>query len=48
MLGLAGESALGQVRRAVAPHRPDDLEDLERLITLGRLELEASDGDGAP
>jgi hypothetical protein len=38
MLGLADDAALDAVRRFVAEESPDDVEDLESLITLGRLE----------
>jgi hypothetical protein len=38
MLGLAEPSALDQVRDFIAQESPDDLDDLESLITLGQLE----------
>lgn len=43
MLGLADPGTLDEVRDIVAIYQPEDLEDLESLITLGRLEF----GDGA-
>lgn len=39
MLGQAEEATLGQVRAIFSWFAPDDLADLESLITLGRLEL---------
>jgi len=38
MLGLAGEGRLAEVRTAIAAYAPDDVEDLESLIELGKLE----------
>jgi hypothetical protein len=40
MLGGADEAALDEVRDAVRMYRPDDLNDLESLITLGKLEYQ--------
>ncbi|MGB9722488.1 MAG: hypothetical protein ACP5OO_08025 [Chloroflexia bacterium] len=40
MLGQATEEQLQKVRALLARFHPDDLEDLESLIDLGRLELE--------
>jgi hypothetical protein len=40
MLGLASDSELGRVRRVVARYAPDDLDDLESLIYLGRFEMQ--------
>lgn len=40
MLGQADDTALAGVRTIVDRYRPEDREDLESLITLGRLELE--------
>ena len=40
MLGQADEPALGRVRAAFARWSPEDTEDLESLITLGRLEAQ--------
>lgn len=41
MLGQADEAALRRVREFFRVHAsPEDCDDLERLITLGRLELE--------
>jgi len=40
MLGLADEAALGCVREVVRQHSPEDAEDLEALIELGKLETE--------
>jgi hypothetical protein len=41
MLGGADEATLNGVREVVATYRPDDVEDLESLIALGKLEYEA-------
>jgi hypothetical protein len=38
MLGLADEAALERVRSVMAEYAPEDLDDLEALIELGRLE----------
>ncbi|MGA7953822.1 MAG: hypothetical protein WCA07_09925 [Gloeobacterales cyanobacterium] len=40
MLGGADEELLGQVRAVVKTHMDDAVEDLERLITLGKLEYQ--------
>lgn len=40
MLGLADEDALGQVRHVFHRYAPDDLDDLESLIALGKLEMD--------
>jgi len=40
MLGQADEEALAAVRDLIAHENPADLEDLESLIYLGRLEFE--------
>lgn len=40
MLGQADEHLRASVREVVAAFRPEDMEDLERLITLGDLELQ--------
>lgn len=39
MVGLADEAALAQVRNVFRLYAPNDLEDLESLIWLGKLEL---------
>jgi hypothetical protein len=39
MLGQAGNDALDRVRSVVSTYRPQDLEDLEHLIYLGKLEV---------
>jgi hypothetical protein len=39
LLGLASEPDLDRVRQAVEQYSPQDLEDLESLIYLGKLEL---------
>ena len=39
MLGLADEAMLERVRTAFQRHSPGDIEDLESLITLGKLEM---------
>ncbi len=44
MLGLASDEDLDRVRMVVARYAPEDLEDLESLIWLGRLEMR---GEGA-
>lgn len=41
ILGLADEMQLAAVRALFAREAPDDLEDLESLIRLGKLEMEA-------
>ncbi len=38
MLGFADESMLNEVRSLIDKYMPDELEDLESLITLGKLE----------
>jgi hypothetical protein len=40
MLGNANEAALNETRAAVAKFRPEDAQDLESMIRLGRLEYE--------
>lgn len=45
MLGLATDSQLVAVRRAVARYLPEDREDLETLIFLGRQEMGAPPGE---
>ena len=47
MLGQAAPSLLDNVRAAVRIHAPADIDDLESLIALGRLEMaeDASPGD---
>ena len=40
MLGQAGEATLNTVRTLFAQHAPEDMQDLESLIELGRLELQ--------
>jgi hypothetical protein len=40
MLGAADEATLNRVREVVATYRPDDVDDLESLIALGKLEYE--------
>ena len=42
MLGQAGETILEAVRMLFAQHAPEDMQDLESLIELGRLELQSS------
>jgi len=41
MLGAADGPTVDRVRAAVLAYRPDDAEDLESLIALGRLEFQA-------
>lgn len=43
MLGQAGEATLDAVRVLFAQHAVKDLQDLESLIELGRLELQSSE-----
>jgi hypothetical protein len=40
MLGQADDAALQEVRRVVRLYRPEDAEDLESLIALGKLEFQ--------
>lgn len=40
MLGLADADSLAQVRNAFRLYAPDDMDDLESLIMLGKLEME--------
>ncbi len=40
MLGQATEDQIGRVRELFLKLRPGDIEDLESLIYLGRLELQ--------
>ncbi len=42
MLGLADEASLAAVRAVFEQYAPDDLEDIESLITLGKLEIDAA------
>lgn len=46
MLGLASDGQLVAVRRTVARYLPEDREDLETLIFLGRQEMGAPPGEG--
>jgi hypothetical protein len=41
MLGLADEVALAQVRHVFRQYAPSDLDDLESLIALGKLEMDS-------
>jgi hypothetical protein len=41
MLGLADEVALAQVRHVFRQYAPNDLDDLESLIALGKLEMDS-------
>jgi hypothetical protein len=43
MLGLASGEALDEVREAVRTYQPEDLDDLESLISLGALEFGRDD-----
>jgi hypothetical protein len=43
MLGLASDEELDRVRTAVTHYAPDEKEDLESLIYLGRFEMQADD-----
>lgn len=45
MLGGADKPTLEIVRRAVARHRPQDAEDVESVMRLGRLEAESPQGE---
>lgn len=40
MVGLADADALAQVRNVFRQYAPNDVEDLESLIRLGKLEME--------
>ena len=42
MLGRAGEATLDAVHVLFAEYAPEDMQDLESLIELGRLELQSS------
>jgi hypothetical protein len=42
MLGQANAATLTAVRKVVAAHAPDDVEDLESLVQLGKLETETA------
>lgn len=42
MLGLADEAGLAAVRAVFEEYAADDLEDIESLITLGKLEIDAA------
>lgn len=46
MLGLASDPQLAAVRRAVSRYLPEDREDLETLIFLGRQEMGGAPGAG--
>lgn len=48
MLGQAEETQLNEVRRVVKAFEPDALEDLESLITLGRMESGEQEKDASP
>ncbi|MCB0076362.1 MAG: hypothetical protein KDD73_02990 [Anaerolineales bacterium] len=45
MMGWAAEKDVSQVRMIVAPYRPEDREDVESLIFLGRKERELTEED---
>ena len=47
MLGLANADALDKIRAAVARYTPEDRDDLETLIYLGRREMEPPDHPAA-
>lgn len=47
MLGQAGEATLDAVRMLFDQHAPEDMQDLESLIDLGRLELQSSGSNEA-
>ena len=47
MLGQAGEATLDAVRMLFTQHAPEDMQDLESLIELGRLELQSSGSNEA-
>jgi hypothetical protein len=46
MLGVADEDSLRKVRMIIVEYLPDDTEDLESLILLGKLETKASRSTG--
>ena len=43
MLGQADDDAIKAVRRAIADYAPDDADDVESLIALGRMEFDGND-----
>jgi hypothetical protein len=43
MLGQADNAAMDEVRSVIQTYRPEDLDDLESLIVLGRMEYESPD-----
>ena len=45
MLGLASDAQLEQVRKAIARYSPEESDDLEALILLGKKELETPQAD---
>jgi hypothetical protein len=47
MLGLAGAESLAQIRTTIARYSPEDRDDLETLIYLGRREMEPPKQSGA-
>ncbi|MFN3929388.1 MAG: hypothetical protein ACK4OK_07120, partial [Thermoflexus sp.] len=44
MLGMAASDQVDAVREVFRRYRPEDLEDLESLLTLGRLEWMGPEG----
>jgi len=40
MLGCADESQVDEVRKIIISYRPQDMDDLESMLALGRLEHE--------
>lgn len=46
MLGCADKELLAEVRKIVSEYRPQDLEDTESMIQLGKLEHESREPDG--
>ena len=46
MLGLASDEALNQVREVIAQYSPEDRDDLESLIYLGKMETEFPADEG--
>ena len=43
MLGQADDDAIKAVRRAIADYAPEDADDVESLIALGRMEFDGND-----
>jgi hypothetical protein len=46
MLGLASDAQLEQVRKAIDRYSPEDRDDLDALIFLGKKEMQVADAEG--